>query len=466
MGISIPPLPNVNPQVITGGGAPSATDTFLQTFLQSMQQGPQAYQAAQNAKLESRRLDLMAKQEERLTREQELQLQNARAEGEALRSLIMQTGQQAQQQVSGDVRQMLNASGMMPLGTADTVTVPMQMAGPAGALANVVQGIPAEHVAATAERGRAVLGDQQKYLDQATRLGNIEKAVGAIKDESKRPGARSLLMFAEMGANLPREVQAQLFPELFPSDGGAVDPQTMNAATALFKTGLFTWGQARRQAGLQAVKGVPDDVKFEPFPTRPRQDQLKAGAMLTSMQSAVPIMDAYSEKQAPGPLASWVKGGSKGSWRELIANPALSSEDRQFIQASRQFADAWAFVISGAATADQQFSRIFGSTTESFGDDPQTRQQKRNMRAMMIQAVADIAGGAVTPTQVIDRALKMDWTPEQKKFLTEERARAVRWEADKAKGRVRLDLSTGTPTDADDLQQQLDEIRAAMRRDP
>lgn len=462
MGISLPPLPNVSPQVIATGGAPDPVQGFLQALLGGANLGSGIRQDREHLALQRQQEERIAREQERLARENETRIANARAEGNALRALIL-GGQQQPMGVEQQGFDVMGGMGPAPSASAPASGAP---AGPMGALARVLPDVPAENVTSFVQNSRNVLTDQQTYADKQRRFADIENAVGTIKDESKRPGARALLTFAEAGANLPSQVQAQLWPELFPPEGG-IDPAAMNAATTLFRTGVFTWGQARRQAGLQSVKGIPDDVKFEPFPTRPRQDQLKAGAQLDVMVAAKPVLDEYSTRKAPGPLASFVKGGKPGGWRELLSNPLLSPQDKQFLQGARQFTDAWVRVVSGAQTNEQEYGRFIAAITEAFGDDTQTRQQKRNMRGVMVQAVSDIAGGAVTPTQAIDRALKLEWTPEQKKFLFEERRKAERYESDLKKGKASIDTSSPAPGTPEDLQDQLDEIRRALQsREP
>lgn len=462
MGISLPPLPNVNPGV-TGSSIPSSAPledmgaAFLQAFLAAQQQrgadsrsSSELEQRKQEFELHKRKLDMELNA-------QRIALEQARAQGTAAKVLLPHLVQMGGANQLLQLPQMQGTPPMAP-GAPQLPVLPQQVSGPMDALAKVSQGLPAE---AVPEFTKQFSGLAERAQGKADRLAGIERAVGAITDESKRPGARALLTFAELGANLPKEVQAQLFPQLFPQDG-SVDPQSLNAATTMFRTGAFSWGQARRQAGLKQVPGIPDDVKFQPFPTRPRQDQLKAGAQLDVMVASKSVLDEYSTRKPPGILVSWIKGGKAGGWRELLGNPALSAQDRQFLQSARQFTDAWVRVVSGAQTNEQEYGRFIAAITEAAGDDEQTRAQKRNMRAIMTQAVADIAGGAVTPTQAIDRALKMDWTPEQKRFLTEERTKAVKYEADLKAGRVKIDTSAPSPDSPDDFEDQMARIISAI----
>lgn len=469
-------LPQINPGIGGSGIAPQnplgdAGAAFVQALLASQgnslrrteEQGRNSRSSVE-AGLEQGRLAIQkAEMDFRIAQEKTKQ-QNAKVQGDALKQLLpvfLQMGGGAQ--MFGQQGAPGPTMGQGDQGAAPQPSVaPTSPPAPMAAFAGAVQQLPSEVVPGFVNDYSKLATDAQGKAD---RLQAIERSVSAIKDPAQQQGARALLTFAELGANLPKELQATIFPQLFPK-GEAVDPQAMNAASTLFKTGLFTWGQARRQAGVPSMPGVPDDVKFNPFPTRPRQDQFKAGAMLSVMQSATPIIDKYSQKQAPGPLASWIKGGGKGSFRELLGNPLLSVEDRAFVQASRQFADAWAYVISGAATADAQFARIFGSITENFGDDPGTRQQKRNMRQIMLQSISDIAGGTVTPTQVLDRTLKLDWSPELKKFLQEERGKAAKYETEVKAGKTSINTTTPAPTTPEDFEEQMAEIIAAMRRDP
>lgn len=465
-------LPQINPGIGGSGIAPQnplgdAGAAFIQALLASQgntarreEERGRNSRSSVEAELEKGRQAIQKAEVDFRIAQEKTKQANAKTEGETLKQLLpmfLQMGGGAQMfGQQGAPGPMLGAEG----GPQPAVAPPGQPA-PMASFSGAVQQLPSELVPGFVQNYSKLATDAQGKAD---RLASIERSVAAIKDPAQQQGARALLTFAELGANLPKELQATIFPQLFPK--GAVDPQAMNAASTLFKTGLFTWGQARRQAGVAQIPGVPDDVKFNPFPTRPRQDQFKAGAMLSVMQAATPIMDKYSIEKAPGALTSWAKGGGKGSFRELLTNPLLSSEDRAFVQSARQFADAWAYVISGAATADAQFARIFGSITESFGDDAATRQQKRNMRQIMLQSISDIAGGTVTPTQVLDRTLKLDWSPDLKKFLQEERGKAAKHETSVKAGKVPIDVSSPAPTTPEDFEEQLAEIMAAMRRDP
>jgi hypothetical protein len=347
-------------------------------------------------------------------------------------------------------------------------SVGMQNAGPMGQLAGAVQGAPAGAVKGIASSAEPLMKMAEQSARDAAEIADINRAVGSV-DPSKQSGYRALLMSAKLGANLPAQVQQQLFPELFPQDG-SVDPQVINAGTALFKTGVFSWGQVRRQLGIPKMDGIPDDVKYVAptlkFERRPTEQQNKASAQLQLMQSTVPIIDAYSIDQAPGVVSSYLLNSKPGGVQELFANSLISDKDRQFVSATRQFGDAWVRAVSGAQTNEQEFARILRASFEMAGDDPNTRQQKRNMRAQMVQAVADIAAGTNSRTQVMDRLLGLNWSKEQRKMLEDYKKRAARYEADIKAGKVQVDATSPAPGNANELQEQLDEIRAALSQMP
>jgi len=473
-------FPEIRPQVIQGGGAPDPYAQILQALMQGGQIGAQGYQASQDrkqrasissAELQQRQQEFelrkMAMQMELADKKRELEGQ--KAQGNALKELLpylIQTGQMSPAAMGGGMQQQGMAApqptGLPSVGLTPQLSAPMAPGvsqSPMQAFHGVTQGLPAETVPSFVQHFAGLATQAQ---GKAERLKQIDSAA---KQSSNPEGARAILTFAEIGPSVPKEALKTLFPQLFP-EGSGVDPAALNAATTMFRTGNFTWGQARRQAGIAQLPNIPDDVRFQPFPTRPRQDQLKAGGQLTVMQAAAPVLDAYSESKSPGPLTSFVKGGKAGGWRELLSNPTLAPADKQFLQAGRQFTDAWVRVVSGAQTNEQEYGRFLSTIIESFGDDASTRQQKRNMRQLMIQAVSDIAGGAVTPTQAIDRALNLDWAPERRRFLQQEREKAAKYETDIKAGKIKLDTSTPAPGSPEDLEDQLAEIRAALARQP
>jgi hypothetical protein len=214
------------------------------------------------------------------------------------------------------------------------------------------------------------------------------------------------------------------------------------------------------------MDGIPDDVKYVAptlkFERRPTEQQNKASAQLTVMQSAAPILDAYSQKQAPGYVTSFLKSAKTSTFAELIANPLLKEEDRQFLQAGRQFVDAWTRAVSGAQTNETEFARILKSTIETVGDDPNTREQKRNMRSQMILAVQDISSGTMTRGQVFDRLLRQNWNKDQMAILRDAQKKAMKFEADMKMGKVQIDPTSPPPSSPEQLQDNIAEIAAAL----
>jgi hypothetical protein len=477
------------PQVIQGGGAPAIEDIILQTLLQGMQQGQSAYQFAQQQKIAQGQLDIARQQAEAQTREQEMKVANARALGRALQSLLIGPAATSTPQPMGGPGQMmpdpssaLGSPGAMPWEMAPSFgasvpTTDMQPGGqagvpssaPFGQMGAIAQTLPPEMVPAFAEQARAAIMDREKLQEQVRRRDAIETAINSM-EPAKQKGARAVLTFAEAGANLPKEMQQQLWPELFPADK-LIDPQAMNAATTLFRTGVFTWGQARRQAGVPSLEGIPDDVKYVApsfrYERKPTEQQNKARAQLTLMQSNAPILDAYSMEQAPGWLVSIFKGQVKSGWFETGANAigAVSERDQQFLASARQFVDAWVRAVSGAQTNEQEFGRILRATIETKGDSEGTRQQKRNMRNMMMVAVEDIARGGtnITRESIVDRVLSLDWGAEQKKVLQEYKAKARKYDQDISKQRDLLEASGVTPGTSEDLEEQMAQLRHMYR---
>lgn len=456
MGISVQPTP-INPGVI------QQQDNSGAQFLQALLGGANLAQQYQQMQLQKTQL-------ERAERERELEKQNAAAEGEALRQIILGFGRAETDQVDNTIRSAVQMAGVTRGMPAPTASVGMQNAGPMGQLGAAVQNAPAQAVKGVAAASLPLMQIAERKRNEADRIANIERAIASVAPE-KQKGARSVLTFAEMGANLPAAMQQQLWPELFPPEA-AIDPQVMNSATGLFKAGTFSWGQVRRIYGLPRVEGIPDDVKYTPptlkYERRPTANQEKVGASLSVMQQAAPILDAYSERRAPGLLQSAMQNTRRGGLAEMLANPFLTDEERQVLSSARNFSDAWMRVISGAQTNESEYPRILSSIIERIGDDPSTRQQKRNMRMQMMLAAQDIAAGAVSREGALDRMERMDWSPEQRKLLQEYRARMRKYEAKLKAGMAQMDPQgpVESPDELQDRLQMLEQMILQSRREP
>lgn len=448
--------PNINPQVISGGQQAPGLD-LGRLFIEAM--------------MGARQNKLARAQEERLQREQDTELATARERDGLLRALIIEQGG------GGDPNRMNMEQYKDPtsgvVGYRPAKPPPVN-AGPMGALSNVVRGATGASpgsIASLVDTALPVLQLQQGFQQKADQLARIDAAVNSIKDESKRPGARAILTFSELRGNIgEREIQG-LFPEYLGAESG-VDPQQLNAATTLFKTGAFTWGQARRQAGMEAIEGVPDEIRFQRWnpnagrsgvTLRPRQDQTKASAMLGVMHTAAPFMDATSLAGGTGVLASWLRG--QGSYAtksisQLIGNPAVSEGEQQFLVSARNFVDSWVRVVSGAQTNEQEYQRFILSVAEFAGDAPSTRQLKRNMRQVMMQAVEDVSQGRVTSrAELFTRQQNLNWTPGQRRILEDYRGRAIQYDRARAAGQV-----TGDDLNTDDLEDFAAQVNAALRQ--
>jgi hypothetical protein len=487
-------LPNVGqPQVIQGGGTPDPYATILAALMQGMEQGQSAYQFQQQMKLRQGQMELDRQQEERIARETDMKRTVATATGEGIRAVLANQTLPTPA-VGGLVPSMpglpLTTEGPEGMSTQMAGTVPglggipgasptmgaMPSSDPFAALNSVLPYLPPQAVGPVVEAVRGPLLDRGKAQEQLARKNQIQSTIDSLPTE-KQKGARALLTYAEAGANLPKEVQQSLWPELFPPDK-LIDPAVLNAGISMFRTGAATWGQVRREFGIPSNGQIPDDVKFTPpslllANMRQGKAMSQAANFLTQMQTADPIIDGLIQQTGGLSFLGQLKkegstsGGNKGIFqtiRDMAVNKMISAEQQQLVTQMQNFSNAWRFAISGASSSDKEFVQILNASTEAVGDAPETKRLKSQMRKVMIQGVADIANGVRTPTQVLDNALRLNFSPEQKAWLMRERGVAAKFERDLEGDVAPFPITDDPPSSPDDFTSQQEELQALLRR--
>lgn len=490
-GIPVAPVNLGNGQVVQGGGAPDPVAMFLQAFLQGSGQGAQSYQAtadrAARSSANSAQLDL-EKQKLAFQIQQEKTRQEAeKNKGVAIQAMIAKMGMAQDAQAQSHERQMTpmpvtgqplvqpgvgplppiqqtpGAGTQAPAGPASGQSDPFQM------LAGVMNGVNPSSAADVLKDIHPLFQDALKRDASAKADVLQERALAAIPAD-KREAARSVIQFAKIGANLPAAMQQQLWPDLFPP-GQTIDPQQLNAASTLYKTGAFTWKQAAREAGITTNTDAP---KYVP-PINPLAKALMGGAramvasnLVTEMTFAGAAIDAWEDKHPEGlSFIGQVKKDNVGAGviagiKRSIANGLVKGDESTAITAAVDFASGWAHLTSGVRISDDQFNRILHNTTRERNDPPETVAYKRNMRAVMIQGGQDISKGVRTPTQVIDAALHLPWTKDQKQMLQIMKGDAIKYERQLKTGTAPVGVSSTAPGDPQAMQDQLDQLRALV----
>lgn len=168
------------------------------------------------------------------------------------------------------------------------------------------------------------------------------------------------------------------------------------------------WGVVRKEFGLP--KGEMDDNAVFVDPAKAgqggatREQAARAAPLATQMRISGALIDVLEGKRGLGLLGS-VKRSMKAGLTSTLANKALSPEQRQLVQSTAAFSDAYRFYISGQQSADVEALRMMNTVVPEYGDDADTRRQKRLLRAVQTSAVEEVAAGAISPLDAAERIL-------------------------------------------------------------
>lgn len=422
----------VRPQVITlpaqqGGG------DFADALLRAMIAAQQDARAREQLGLERGR-------ESRISAEAAQRMTAENATGDALLNYIMAGGRQEQAQMTDVMRRMVAGATNQPF--AATAPVPMQMAGPMGALAgaipqNVQGAAVTPYVQATIPLQQMAEGRRR----EASRLEVIERALGTIGDPMKREAMRGYVTFTEMGGSLSDDMKRQLWPQLGELQD-KVEPSRLAVANDLWRSGVPTLADAYEAAGIpRSMAGRLSGEKF-PVPAQSGggvEAQKAIAHARTMIETNAVINGLEGDGRRISLLAQYVKENRKGGILRGLANSALDKETQQLVTAQAGFADAFRFAVSGAASSEPEYANIINYLTAGPGDNAVTIQQKRALREAVVQGVLDRAGGKVTPSQMVQGLLlRSDLSKQQRGWLENQLQDAKKYEDDLRRGVVRI----------------------------
>ncbi len=238
------------------------------------------------------------------------------------------------------------------------------------------------------------------------------------------------------------------------------DPNRVAKAQSLWMTGNITWGQAREAAGL-AAGGIPDDEIFDPTKAKVTttagsggEAARKAGTFARLMQTSGARINELEESTGGITSLASIQRQTKSAVLDVVINRFLSPEQRQLVNAHRQFGDAFRFFVSGQQSSDREALRILNTVAGQAGDDPETLRQKRFVRNVMTQMALDASAGIISPVEAMDEIIEQariaGMSPKAMAVFREQREDAVRFQANRAAGRGPLILNEN-PTTADSL---------------
>jgi hypothetical protein len=91
----------------------------------------------------------------------------------------------------------------------------------------------------------------------------------------------------------------------------------------------------------------------------------------------------------------------------LALNAIQEPKQQKMLQAGLQYVMSYRFFMSGQQSSDKEYLNMMKITFEQAGDSDETIRQKRMMRQMQINALLEVAGGAVDPVQVLNEAIEV-----------------------------------------------------------
>lgn len=440
------PSVNINPGVIQGGGAPDPLTQFLAALAQGQEvgvakmreRGLNSRSSAENelAKvrigLEKERIGLERDKEATRMAEAEAKARQQETLGklhlEAAKVLLpwmVSTGQgaQAQQQFFPQQGQQAPSQPAPAMPTQGAPSHPLE------SVMQVLQQAPPEVLGELMTRTSGMVNTAQslyqKQLDARARTEALDRAVAGIKDPAKQNQARAALGLIDVDAAVATPIIKEIFPE------GWTHQDLSNWPTVAQAFGI-DFGQYRAIRGLPAVASIPDDTKYSrPSGGTGGERAQMARALLQVMGPASRVLDHYRMTVgSPGLITNFMKAAEAGTLKEALGNAIIDDADKQWLSAGGAFADGWIRFVSGAQTNEREYGRLIRVITDSWLDGPAVRQQKANMRRMMLEAVQTVAIGEITgvpkdPVAELDKMLKYEWDPRLKRFLEEERLATI-----------------------------------------
>lgn len=162
--------------------------------------------------------------------------------------------------------------------------------------------------------------------------------------------------------------------------------------------------------------GAPSIIPgVKPKPEAMGANESTAALFADRMAEAAPIFDVL----APPTVGATAKGAVPG-----VGNIMLSPQNRQFMQAERNFISAVLRKESGAAISPSEFDEARKLYIPQAGDDPQTLEMKRQTRINAVRGISQGAGPSykMPPLTPPDGVTPAEWAA----MTLEERRRFAR----------------------------------------
>jgi len=162
--------------------------------------------------------------------------------------------------------------------------------------------------------------------------------------------------------------------------------------------------------------GAPSIIPgVKPKPEAMGANESTAALFADRMAEAAPIFDVL----APPTVGATAKGAVPG-----VGNTMLSPQNRQFMQAERNFISAVLRKESGAAISPSEFDEARKLYIPQAGDDPQTLEMKRQTRINAVRGISQGAGPSykMPPLTPPDGVTPAEWAA----MTLEERRRFAR----------------------------------------
>jgi hypothetical protein len=207
--------PQINPQVVSGGGAPDPYAQLLQAILSGAELGQRGVEERGRESRSSTELALRAKEIDFRIAQQKTEQANAKLQGEALKQLLpvfLQMGGGAQlmgQGGQGSPQPMGGPNpGQAPMGVTPTAA-PQQ--DPMQAFSSAVQNLPPEAVQGFVQSAGPMAQNAQRKRDQQAALAEAERLTRGLLTPEQRDQMSVARLLAEAGA--PDEIVQSMLPK-------------------------------------------------------------------------------------------------------------------------------------------------------------------------------------------------------------------------------------------------------------
>lgn len=263
-----------------------------------------------------------------------------------------------------------------------------------------------------AERERA---QQEAALQMAREDKRLARETDALRRQEDVAFRNQELEFrksqAERQAELERQKMASALPKIVDGNAVRADPNAPGGVVVTAVPGLGaaakptpTYEERREGGGVGIYEGgrfvrwkIPP---VETAPTRPQlptEGERKAAALYrTGKQGYETLETLLSTGRGVPTIGSQVMARLGRDAGNLMT----SDEYRQMRQAALMLSDAWLRYTSGAAVPETEVERFAQSFIPRAGDDAATLAQKKDSRAVLLNALKEGAGRGLAPASV------------------------------------------------------------------